>query len=219
MPPARPAPPKTERRLPIVPIVVVAVAVLAIVAVVVSRGGGDDDGGGSADLAAGVQATRPVEVSGDPLPRLEGGGADPASGSVAPTLTGATFDGSPVEIGADGTPKLLFFVAHWCPHCNREVPIVTEWLGGASSKDGVDVYAVSTGVDEAAPTFPPSEWLEEEGWPAPVLADDAEGSAAEAYGLSAYPFFVLLDGDHEVIGRGSGELSEEALDALVAAAG
>lgn len=203
-------PTSAERRpFPLVPVVVaIVVVVLGIVAIVVSTGGGDDAEG----------QNQPVEVSGAALAPFAGGASDPAVGAEAPELRGASFDGSTVEITADGTPKLLVFVAHWCPHCNEEVPVIVDWLGGETSKDGVDVYAVSTDVNEAAPNFPPSEWLAEEDWPAPVLADDEDSSAGAAYGLRGFPYFVLLDGEHRVVTRGTGELSPDELDQLVAAA-
>lgn len=211
-------PSTAERRSsPVVPIVVaVVVVLLAVGAVVVTMSGGDDDGGNTA--AEGVQQNQPLEITGTALPQLGEDGSDPAEGQQAPDLVGSSFDGTPVSITADGTPKLLVFVAHWCPDCNREVPVVVDWLGGQASKDGVAVYAVSTGVDAAASNYPPSEWLAEEEWPAPVLADDQQGAAGEAFGLSAYPYFVLLDGGGRVVVRESGALEPTELDELVSAA-
>lgn len=214
-----PATADRRRSLPMVPLLIGgAVILLALVAIVVSSLGGDDEGGADGTVAENVEQTRPVEVRGDPLPPLTDPSSDPAIGEVAPELIGQSFDGSPVEIVHDGTPKLIFFVAHWCPHCQAEVPVVTSWLDGSSSKEGVDVYAVSTSVDPAAPNYPPSEWLSEEGWPAPVLADDSSSTAATAYGLSAFPFFTMVDGDGTVLFRGSGELQPSQLDQLVALA-
>ena len=48
--------------------------------------------------------------------------------------------------------------------------------------------------------------------------DDAQGTAAEAYGLSGFPFFAAVDGDGKVVERQSGEISMEQFDALIAAA-
>jgi len=104
------------------------------IAVLANRGGDDstdvadevlatDDAGGAASGAATVAETRPVEVIGEPLPVYESSDADPAVGLTAPVLEGASFDGTPITIGGptDG-PTLVVFLAHWCPHCNREVP-------------------------------------------------------------------------------------------------
>ena len=75
---------------------------------------------------------------------------------------------------------------------------------------------VSTAVDRARPNWPPSTWLREAGLTAPVLADDEQGSAGSAYGLSAFPFFTAVDAEGKVVARDSGELSPAQLDQLAA---
>ena len=50
-----------------------------------------------------------------------------------------------------------------------------------------------------------------------MLVDDADDTAALAMGLSAYPFFVAVGGDHAVVARASGELSVERWEALLEA--
>ena len=32
------------------------------------------------------------------------------------------FDGAPLTIAPTGKPMLVVFLAHWCPHCNAEIP-------------------------------------------------------------------------------------------------
>ena len=81
------------------------------------------------------------------------------------------------------------------------------------------MVVVATATDPNRPNYPPSEWLEEEGLDLPVMADDANGTAARAYGLSGYPYFVLLDANNRVIARDGGELSTGELDDLVEMAG
>jgi thiol-disulfide isomerase/thioredoxin len=213
MPDARTTPPPATRRLPVIPITIGIVVLLAVVAALASRGGDDDDG---ATVTA-VEETRPVTVEGVPLPEFADG-QDAAVGATAPELVGAGFDGTPVEIAADGRPKVLMFLAHWCPHCQREVPVLAQWLADNGDPEGVDLYAVATGTTPDRPNYPPSAWLEREKLTVPTLVDDATFTAAQAYGLSAYPFFVALDGDNHVIVRGTGELTVEQWEALVALA-
>lgn len=112
----------------------------------------------------------------------------------------------------------MLFVAPWCPHCQREVPFIVDHLGANPLPDDVELVTVSTSVDEKAPNYPPDEWLDEEGWPFPVLADAESGDAATAYGLTAFPYFVAIDAEGTVVERASGELTAEQLDALVEAA-
>jgi len=222
MPPARPTRARTRttvsrprtaagrRRRAVIPMTLGVVALLAVVAVLVSRGGDGDE----RTTAPGVEQTRPVAVTGGPLvPFVDGN--DPAVGATAPQLDGAGFDGTPLRIGADGRPKVLVFVAHWCPHCQREVPVLADWLARNGIPHGVDLYAVSTGTSPERPNYPPSAWLERERFVVPTLADDADGTAARAFGLSAFPFFVAIDRDNHVIARASGELSIEQWEGLI----
>ena len=67
--------------------------------------------------------------------------------------------------------------------------------------------------DEAAA----SAWLKGEKWPFPVMADSPTGTGAEAYGLTSYPYFVLVNADGTVAGRGSGELPEDQIKANIEA--
>lgn len=188
------------------------VVALAVVAVVASGGGGGDD-----DPSMAVTAD--VTSSGRALPRLTDGGADPAVGSAAPQLEGSTFEGTPITITpGDGKATIVLFVAHWCPHCRREVPFLVRHLGEQPLPDDVDLVTVSTAVDADAPNYPPHEWLAEERWDLPVMADSEDGTAAEAYGLSSFPYFVALRADGTVAARVTGELTAEQFDALVAAA-
>jgi thiol-disulfide isomerase/thioredoxin len=143
------------------------------------------------------------------------GGTDPAVGQAAPAVTGSTFDGGSVSIGDDGRAKLVMFLAHWCPHCRAEVPVITDWLESAGMPEDVDLYAVSTGVSSDAPNYPPSQWLEDENWPVTTIADDADSSVATAFGLRSYPYFVAIDANGDVVARASGELTVEQLETML----
>ena len=193
---------------------IVLVSILALVAVIASNSG--DSATDEADQA-GLEQQRAVSVQGTHLPVL-GAGADPAVGTQIPTVDGEDFAGAPVTIAPGGTPKLVAFLAHWCPHCQAEVPRLVEAMAGGDTIDGVPVIGVATGTDESQPNYPPSAWLSGESWSAPVIADDMGNHAAEAFGLSGFPFFVAVDADGNVVARASGELSAEDVQALAAAA-
>ncbi len=156
-----------------------------------------------------------VEVIGDPLPRLEGS-TDAAIGATAPELRGFDFDGNPVSIADDGRAKLVLLVAHWCPYCKEEVPVVRDWMDTTELPDGVDVYSVVTLTDFTRGNYPPRTWLEQEAWNIPLIVDDANDTAAEALGLNAVPFWVLINADGTIAGRGAGGgIPTESLDAIV----
>ena len=192
------------------------VVVIAIVVAVVASGSSDDS------ASATKWETAPVKVTGTPLPEFDKeASSDPAIGDTVPTLEGKSiYDGTPVTIGpdsGDGEPQMIVFVAHWCPHCQAEVPRLVD-LADDGVFDGVKVSAVATGTTEEADNYPPSHWLKDETkWPFPVLADSPNGTAAQAYGLTGYPYFVMVNADGTVAGRGSGELPEDQLQANIKA--
>jgi thiol-disulfide isomerase/thioredoxin len=200
----------TPRRSPLALWVLVGVLALAVVAVV---------------IASQVTKSDPVEgqvqdvtVSGTPLESFADDGDDPAVGVEAPVLEGSTFAGEPITIGGPGDePTIVVFVAHWCPHCQREVPRLVEWEADGTIPDDIRLVAVATATDETQPNYPPQEWLEGEGWPGEVMADSDDDAAATAYGLPSYPYFVALNADGTVAARGAGELDQQGIEDLVAA--
>jgi thiol-disulfide isomerase/thioredoxin len=196
---------------------VVAVVLLAL-GVALGVGSGNDDATGSGGSGAGSSATAvatdtPASVDGAALPPLPASGADPAVGAAMPTLSGTGLDGAPVTIPTTGRPTMVMFVAHWCPHCQAEVPVVQQWVDSGGLPDGVDLVTVSTAMDPRRPNFPPGEWLESEGWTAPVLVD-GDNQAADAAGLTAFPFFVAVDSAGKVVERTSGELTPGQLSTI-----
>ena len=52
-------------------------------------------------------------------------------------------------------------------------------------------------------------------WPWPVLVDDERSTAANAYGVSGFPFFALYDADGELVLRTSGELDTDELGPMI----
>jgi len=211
--------------------VAAVVVVLGALAVVASRG--DDDpvaAGGSREprpqqtapgtVTSGGGAAIPDDAgsSADALPEYDATADDPVVGRTIPSVTGHDAAGEPIVIEPDGKAKVLVFVAHWCPHCQREVPLLADHLDDTPMPDDVELIAVSTSVKPGAENYPPEEWLASEGWPAPVLADDEVNTAARAFGLSAFPYFVVVDADGKVVARRSGELTTDEFDDLVAAA-
>lgn len=209
----RPAPTakRTGNRWVFPAVVIGIVAVLAVVLILSALGGGDDDSGGGGDRNT-VEVARRVTVEGTALPKFAGNSArDSAVGMTAPTISSVDFAGQPVEVGgATGSPYALVFLAHWCPHCQAEVPRLVS-LAQNGQIEGVDVTAIATGTSSDNPNYPPSEWLEREQWPFGEMVDDGRFSLAGAYGLSSYPFMVFVDANGQVAGRASGEVSESAL--------
>lgn len=205
---------------------IVLVAGLAGVAVLLS--GGDDTSNGvvapdqttAITTGGDVEETRDVTVSaGAPLPKFEGNGtADGAIGMTMPVLDGATFDGTPITIGgATDGPTFYAFLAHWCPHCNDEIPELIELRNRDGIPEGMNLVGVSTGVDNTGPNYPPSKWLADKNWPAewPVLADNAASEAFTFNGGGGFPYLMVVGADGTVLDRASGTKSAEDLAVFI----
>ena len=180
----------TQRRIGLV--------VAAVVAVLAVGGIGYSLVTGLPDATLGVE---PASLDGDPLPlaTTADGPGDPAVGSTAPDVTGSTVDGEVVSIGATGTPQAVVFMAHWCPHCQDEAPLIADW---------VDQGAVSTLQDPARPNWPPTDWLEREGFPGQVLIDP-DDSVATSWGLQGTPMWTFVDAEGTVVARYAGQITPE----------
>jgi thiol-disulfide isomerase/thioredoxin len=204
-------------------LLVAAIGVAAVLAVVLQGTGRTGEGASSSvPPAASAGATSgsagasgALVTTGAALPPFEKPNGDPAVGRPAPEVRGSDFDGTPVTITHDGRPKVVLFIAHWCPHCQREVPLIQTWVNSGAVPDGVDLVSVATSIDPAAPNYPPDAWFQREGWTVPVIADPTN-SVAKAYGLSAFPYWVFIGPDGTIKARAVGELTIANLETVIA---
>ena len=149
---------------------------------------------------------------GDVLAPLDDPGNDPAVGLGAPVITGQSFDGSDITIGgATDGPTMLVFLAHWCPHCNDEIPELVKLREAGSMPENLNIIGISTAVVEDRDNYPPSEWIADKDWTWPVLADTADADAFQAYGGSGFPYTVMLFPDGSVNARKSGNESADRI--------
>jgi len=157
----------TRRRPSTTAIVLGGLALVVVIAGVIALASSGGDDRASSGSKSPSHETGPVTVDGAPLPRFPGPDqVDPAVGDTAPTLVGTSFDSSPITITATGKPQVVVFVAHWCPHCQAEVPRIVA-LAKEGGLDGLTVSAVATGTSADQPNYPPSAWLAREKWQFP----------------------------------------------------
>jgi len=210
----------------IIGVVVVAAAIFAVSSSGTSRNGtavtttapssGSSAPGGTGGSVAPAEY-QPVAISGAPLPVMPEGGTDPGIGSKVPVVTGYNFAGDPVslDVAASARPTMVVFLAHWCPHCNREIPRILEWAVTKGVPEGLRIVGVATASRNDYPNWPPSAWLNDMGWKWEKMADTQDGQAFSAYGGTSFPTMVLVGPDGTVKNRFSGEIEIVDLDRLV----
>ena len=168
----------------------------------------------SEPVAAGLPEGE-TTVTGDLLPEFSGENDDNiALGLPAPIFSAPNENSEIVTLEKNGNAKALLFLAHWCGYCQKEVPIVQRVINTIGVPDGVEVIAIATSIDRGRENYPPQKWLDEEGWSETQLYD-LDKEIGSAYGLNAFPYWVFLDKDLNVIARRTGNLPEETVGGLL----
>ncbi len=145
-------------------------------------------------------------VIGQILPEYAGENDDNiVQGQEAPTFSGPNENSEIVSIEKNGNAKALLFLAHWCGYCQKEVPIVQEYIDLIGIPEGVEIIAIATSIDRSRDNYPPHDWLESEGW-SEVQIYDIDREIGTAYGINSFPYWVFLDKDLKVVARRAGNL-------------
>ena len=194
-------------------IVLVVVGIAGAVSLGTAGGSTTPSADSAVTVPGGVAAAefQKVTTTGDALPPLPESGDDPAVGKAAPTLTGYDLAGRPAKIdpGSDGKATMLVFLAHWCPHCNAEVPVLNEWKEKGLVPTNLRVVGITTASRPDQANWPPSKWLVAKKWTFDQFADSEKQDASAAYGVGGYPFLVFIDAAGNVTSRTSGEVPVE----------
>lgn len=200
-----------KRQLPLFWIIIAVIIIGGVVALVATQP--NDAEKKSKAAAKELPTYASVDVTGDNLPRFtENSKKDLAVGKPLPTLVGTTMQDEKGTITAEDGAQIIAVMAHWCPHCQKEIPKIRDWAE-ENLPDGVSIRGVSTAASESQPNFPPAEWLASEEWTYPTLLDDEADSAAEALGTQGYPFILFVNADGTIAKRFSGEMPIEDIEA------
>ena len=168
----------------------------------------------SEPVAAGLPEGE-TTVTGDLLPEFAGENDDNiALGLAAPIFSAPNENSEIVSLEKNGNAKALLFLAHWCGYCQKEVPVVQGFIDSAGVPAGVDVIAIATSIDRGRENYPPQKWLADEGW-SELQLYDLEREIGAAYGLNAFPYWVFLDKDLNVVARRTGNLPADMVGALL----
>lgn len=158
-------------------------------------------------LASFLATLAAVVMLASPLARA----AAPGAGDVPPDVVGFTLGGDKVKLSdLRGKVVVVSFWATWCGYCLKELPILEGIQKVAGKQHNVQVIAVNT---EERDTFRRISRIMKDFTMA--MANDAGGSAQEAYGVKGIPHLLIIGRDGMIIRvyRGYGE---ETLDRITA---
>lgn len=203
-------------------VVLVVVGIAGAVALGTSGGSSDTTTDTVVTVPGGVQPAEYQKVSstGGMLAPLPESGADTETGKSVAVLKGYDLQGRPVTIdpAGEGKATMVVFLAHWCPHCNREIPVLNKWRESGEVPTGLRVVGITTGSKADQANWPPSKWMTAMKWPFEVMADSEAQEAAAAYGVAGYPFIAFVGANGKITARTSGETPVEQLQIYANAA-
>ena len=154
-------------------------------------------------------------ISGDALPEYAGeNDINISAGLQAPLFSGPNQNSEIISLEKNGKSKILLFLAHWCPHCQAEVPIVQEYIDTFGLPADVEVIGILTSIDRSRDNYPPHDWLVKEGWSETQIYD-LDREIGTVYGLNAFPYWVTLDKDLIVVNRVTGKLTPDQITVLI----
>ena len=131
-------------------------------------------------------------------------------GSTAPDFSANTVDGNSVSLGDTGgkDATVLVFFATWCPHCNKEAPIISELADSHQE----DLRVVIVGVDGQDDPEKVQAFVQKYGIDGPAVYDQ---SLSSPYKVSGYPTVYVLDKDQKIVAANSGETPQDVLEGWV----
>ena len=154
-------------------------------------------------------------ISGDVLPEYAGeNDINVSVGLQAPSFSGPDQNSEIISLEKNGKSKILLFLAHWCPHCQAEVPVVQEYIDTFGLPADVEVIGILTSIDRSRDNYPPHDWLVKEGW-SEIQIYDLDREIGTAYGLNAFPYWVTLDKELKVVNRVTGRLTPDQITVLI----
>ena len=129
------------------------------------------------------------------------------AGTQAPKFTTDTVDGGSVSVGGGSSDAtMLVFFATWCPHCQKEAPIISDL---ENKYDNLKVVMV--GIDTAQGDNPEKvrKFVQKYDIQGPAVYEPSLGAK---YQVSGYPTVYVLDGSGKIVGATTGEAPKVAYE-------
>ena len=127
-------------------------------------------------------------------------------GSQAPDFTAETVDGGSVSLGDAGGKKatMLVFFASWCPHCNKEAPLISQL-----EDEYENLRVLMVGIDDQDNPEKVQGFVDHHGIEGPATYEPSLGSPYQA---SGYPTIYFIDENRQIVAAHSGEAPKSALE-------
>ena len=159
--------------------------------------------------------TEPVPTEGEQEETTEATEATEPQPVAAPDFTVQDWDGNEVKLSDYiGKPIVLNFWAHWCGPCQMEMP---EFNAVYEELNGEVTFLM---VHEGAAVDDGKEKVTEGGYTFPVVFD-ADSSAGNLYGITAFPttFFIDAEGNLQAYYMGAMDrtLLQQGIDLIYTA--
>ena len=140
-----------------------------------------------------ARSSGPALAAGDSIPEFR-----------APLMGGGTMNWSDYA----GKSVVLAIWASWCPHCQKELPI----LASTQAKyPGVQLVSVTTAFGvEPGPT--PQEYMQQHSLTFPVGLDDAKTTILTGLGVKGFPTVYYVGADGKVVQMTEGEVDPATID-------
>lgn len=136
-----------------------------------------------------------------------------ADRDIAPDFTVVDAEGATVSLSSLlDRPVILNFWATWCPPCRGELPEFQQAYETYGEQVRFLMVNLTDGVSETVDSV--TEFVQENGYSFPVYFD-TEGSAVQAYGLSAIPVTVAVGQDGRIVWSQVGAIDAETLEQVV----
>jgi thiol-disulfide isomerase/thioredoxin len=116
--------------------------------------------------------------------------------------------GGDVSVG-DGSAEatMLVFFATWCPHCNNEAPIISDF-----EEQYEDLRVVMVGIDGRDNPEKVREFVQNYDIEGPAVYQPSLGST---YQVSGFPTTYILNGNDEVVVAHSGEAPRSVYESWI----
>jgi thiol-disulfide isomerase/thioredoxin len=130
-------------------------------------------------------------------------------GSQAPDFTAETVDGGSVSLEDAGGKEatMLVFFASWCPHCNKEAPIISDL-----EREYGDLRVAMIGIDGRDDSEKVQEFVNRYSIEGPAAYHPSLGPT---YQVSGYPTIYILDNNNDIVAAHTGEAPKDVLEGWV----